>query len=305
MVNDLGVAPDDVSKNVSLLYGGEQTDVDFNASDGLYPIMLSLSALDRRDLSALHLLKVRSSTTGKLIPIAQLVYAKEVASSIALSHYNRLPSTLIKADLKPGYSMGQAIEHMGKITSAALPSNMQYTWSGLTKQYLNTNYRMQFLIVLALLLIYLVLTLQFKSFKDPFIIILTVPLTFLGASMALWLVGASLNLYTEVGLLTLIGLITKHGILIIDFAKLSLVGGETPWKAAQVACSKRFRPILMTTLAMILGALPLALSHGEGTAGLSQIGWTIVGGMFFGTLSSLFVVPVLFALLTKVPVRDA
>ena len=188
---------------------------------------------------------------------------------------------------------------ISQYASKHFPNIASLNWSGGSLLFLKASHNLEILISLALLAIYLVLTLQFKSFIDPFIILLTVPLSFFGAIVALTLAGGSFNIYTQVGLLTLMGLITKHGILITDFANSARTQGLSINHAVIQAAKIRLRPILMTTLAMILGALPLAFLTGPGTNALHQMAWVIVGGMLCGSILSLFAVPIAYSLLAR------
>lgn len=299
LAHDSHVQPSEIADTLSALYGGVDAENKFNQPSGLTPIIISLPNQLRNDLSVLSTIQVRNEKTQQLLPISEFIQVKRAAAPQALTRYNGLPATLLKIDVLPHHSMSQIINQVAHLASHMLPTNVQYSWNGLTQQYLAASHKMVLLILSAILLIYFVLAIQFKNFYSPFIILLTVPFTFLGALMTLRCVGASLNLYSELGLLTLIGLITKHGILIIDFAAIERAAGKSVQQAIVLACSKRFRPILMTTLAMVFGVLPLVLTVGEGAAGLHQIGWTLLGGMIFGTLSSLYCVPLVYTVISE------
>ena len=179
----------------------------------------------------------------------------------------------------------------------ALPPMAQTDLDGQSREFRKSGGEIYFTFVLALVFIYLVLSAQFESFVHPFVIMLSVPLSMTGALFTLWLTGGTLNIYSQVGLVTLVGLITKHGILIVEFSNQLRAKGEAIHDAVVDAATLRLRPILMTTGAMVLGALPLALAHGAGAESRTQIGWVIVGGMTFGTLLTLFVVPTAYTLL--------
>jgi multidrug efflux pump len=186
-----------------------------------------------------------------------------------------------------------------------LPATAQTDLDGQSREFRKSGKEIYFTFVLALLFIYLVLSAQFESFVHPFVIMLSVPLSMTGALFVLWLTGGTLNIYSQVGLVTLVGLITKHGILIVEFSNQLRAKGETMMDAVVDAATLRLRPILMTTGAMVLGALPLALAHGAGAESRTQIGWVIVGGMSFGTLLTLFVVPTAYTLLAGRAVHRA
>ena len=187
-----------------------------------------------------------------------------------------------------------------------LPGNARYAFVGEAKQYLDSSGKMAMAFVLAMIFIYLVLVAQFESFIDPFVILLTVPFAVIGAMVTLKLVGASINIYTNVGFITLVGLIAKHGILITEFANRQVEAGKSIYDAVVEAAGLRLRPILMTTAAMVLGALPLAIASGPGSETRQQIGWVIVGGLLIGTFFSLIVVPVAYTYLAKLkPVKNS
>jgi len=192
---------------------------------------------------------------------------------------------------------------MDATAKRVLPASAATDLDGISREFRDTRGSIYLTFVLALIFIYLVLSAQFESFVHPFVIMLSVPLSMTGALLALWLTGGTLNIYSQVGLVTLVGLITKHGILIVEFANQLRAKGEKMIDAVVDSATLRLRPILMTTGAMVLGALPLALAHGAGAESRTQIGWVIVGGMSFGTLLTLFVVPTAYTLLAGKRVR--
>ena len=190
---------------------------------------------------------------------------------------------------------------MDEAAQKVLPPTVQTDLNGLSREFRDSSSELCLVFVLALLFIFLVLAAQFESFIDPFIIMLTVPLAMTGALLALWLAGGTLNIYSKIGLVTLVGLITKHGILIVEFANQIQAQGKSVIEAVEEAAVLRLRPILMTTGAMVLGAVPLAFATGAGAESRQQIGWVIVGGMLLGTLLTLFVVPTVYTLLARTP----
>ncbi|MCH9744181.1 MAG: efflux RND transporter permease subunit [Gammaproteobacteria bacterium] len=296
---DLGVPLSSISESISTLYGGYQAENDYTVMGVDYPIVLMLPAKDRVNLDRLDKLYVKSLTTGILIRLSNLVTEKNVVAPAVLSHYNFLPAARLQASVAPGYTTGEVIKKLESIAQQNLPHNVQYAWTGPSKRFIEASGNMEMLTIVALVAIFLVLTIQFKSFYDPFIILLTIPLTFIGSAIVLYLAHGTLNIYTRVGLLTLIGLITKHGILITDFANILRKEGRSIADSITHAATMRLKPVLMTSLAMILGSLPLALSSGEGSHAMQEIGWVLVGGLFFGTIFSLFVVPIAYSYLSK------
>lgn len=268
-------------------YGGKQ-----------YDIMVQMNQLALADPNILTQLYVRNDK-NTMVPISGLLTVQESTSPEMLPHYNRLRADTLRARLAHGYTIADAIKVMQNTAHANLPDNTKFVFIGEAKQYLEASGKMGWTFILALIFIYLVLVAQFESFIDPLIILLSVPFAVIGALLMLILAGGSLNLYSEIGLVTLIGLIAKHGILITEFANREREQGKTIYVAVVTAAKLRLRPILMTTAAMVLGAIPLALAAGPGAEDRHQIGWVIVGGLLFGTFFSLIVVPVAYTLLAR------
>lgn len=262
-----------------------------------YKLMVQLNRDSLRRLDAMQTMFVRS-LNKQLIPLTSLVHLQFVTGPLTYLHFDRLRADAIMAKLAPGYSMGDAVSYLSTLQQN-LPNDFEASFAGSARSYLQSSSQMLFLITVSLIFIYLVLVAQFESFIDPLTILLTVPFAAVGALFTLWLVGASLNFYSQIGIITLIGLIAKNGVLITDFANELVSKGEPIKSAAIKACGLRLRPILMTAGAMILGALPLALAGGAGAEDRQQIGWVIVGGLFFGTLFSLFIVPAAYTALAR------
>ena len=205
----------------------------------------------------------------------------------------------LSANLAPGYTLGEALTYLEGVVAEVGGPEITIDYKGESREFLSASGSLYTVFLLALIFIYLVLAAQFESFVDPFIIMLTVPLAMTGALAALWYSGGTLNVYSQIGLVTLVGLITKHGILIVEFSNQLRDRGRDRVEAVVTAASIRLRPILMTTGAMVLGALPLALATGPGAESRQQIGWVIVGGMICGTLFTLFVVPAAYLVLAR------
>jgi multidrug efflux pump len=216
-----------------------------------------------------------------------------------LRRFNQLRAVTISANLNPGYALGDGIAAMEAAAAAAIPGNVQTDLAGQSREFRSTGQSLVVVFLLALAFIYLELAAQFESFRDPIIIMLTVPLSMTGALLALWLTGSTINVFSQIGLITLVGLITKHGILIVEFANQRQEAGLPRMDAVIEAATLRLRPILMTTGAMVFGAVPLALATGAGAESRSQIGWVIVGGMSLGTLLTLYVVPTVYSLIAR------
>lgn len=296
-VADSGVNVSDIMNTLSVLMGGQNI-TEFQIGSQNYNVLMKLSDEQRRNPSQISELYVRNKD-GEMIPLTNLVKITPQVGAKSLMHYNRVRSASLTASLAPGYTQGEAVEYFQKLAKRALGDQAQYSWGGQTKEFLESSGTMMTTIGLALLVIYLVLAAQFESFRDPLIILLTVPFSMVGAVLALTLVGGTNNLYTQIGFVTLIGLVTKHGILITEFANQLRAQGMAMYDAVVQAASTRLRPILMTTGAMVLGAIPLAIASGAGAYSRSQLGWTIVGGMLVGTAFSLLVVPLTYTLLSK------
>ena len=265
------------------------------------------------NFSALNKLYVRSSATsattstaatptgtmGNMIPVASLIKLTPLVGQGSLTHYNRFRSGAISARLAPGYSESQAINYIKAHVNGVLKPGISYAFSGKSQQFLQSAGSIVGIMVMSLIFIYLVLAAQFGSFIDPFVILLAVPLCIVGALLSLKISGGTLSIYSQIGLVTLIGLISKHGILITQFINDLRKQGLSMHEAIMKGTAIRLRPILMTTFAMVFGALPLALASGPGAVGRHQIGWVIVGGLIFGTFFSLIVVPIAYSYLGK------
>jgi len=293
-----GVSLQDIADTLSIMMSGEQvTNIERNGNN--YYVKIQMQMSDLSTFSGLDKIYVRSSNLDShgdpvLVPLANLISIHTAVRQNNLYRYNRMDSATITASQAPGYGMGQVVDHLNQMMAQLVPQDQNYTYVGRIAAFIKSNGVMSQLFLLSIIFIYLVMAAQFESFVDPFIILLTVPLCIVGAMATLYITGGSLNLYTNIGLITLVGLITKHGILITQFANQKLIQGEDLLTAIQSAAVIRLRPILMTTCAMVLGALPLALARGPDSHSHSQIGWVIVGGMVFGTFFSLLVVPVAY-----------
>jgi len=294
---NLKISPEDINDTINIMVAGRNiTNLDMAGES--YEVMVQMPEKDRQAPYQLQSVYVRAGD-GTMVPLSSLITAKSVVKADSLPHYNRLRSATLTANLNPGYSMGEAVEYIENLAPHVLPETAKYTWEGLTRDYVNSSGEMIFTVILALIFIYLALSAQFESFADPLVIMLTVPFSILGAVILLHITGGTNNLYTQIGFVTLIGLITKHGILITEFANTLQREGKVFYDAIVEASVLRIRPILMTTGATALGALPLALATGAGAVSREQMGWTIVGGMIIGTLFSLLVIPVAYSYLSR------
>ncbi len=292
----LGVDPEQIGRTLETMLGGRQV-TRFKMNGKQYDVMVQVADVDRSNPQDITSIYVRTRS-GEMIPLSTLVSVTETVAPRELNHFNKLRSATITATLAPGYTLGQALAFLQE-EARNLPANITADLSGQSREFRTSTSGLYVTFLLALVFIYLVLAAQFESFIDPFIIMLTVPLSIAGALAALKLTGGTINVYSQIGLVTLIGLITKHGILIVEFANQLQEQGRTKMDAVIEAAALRLRPILMTTGAMVLGSVPLALAHGAGAESRQQIGWVIVGGLMVGTLFTLFVVPAAYTLLAR------
>lgn len=299
---DLGVGVSEIGRTLEIMMAGR--DVTRFKKDGeQYDVIMQVADVDRSNPSDLSNIYVRSNA-GEMIQLSNLVKVSETVAPVALNHFNKLKSATIQASLAPGVDLSKALafvqDTVNKV-AAEQKVDVQTDLGGQSREFRSSSDGLGMTFVLALLFIYLVLAAQFESFKGPLIIMLSVPPALLGALLTLKLTGGSMNVYSQIGLLTLIGLITKHGILIVEFANQLQETGKNKLDAVMEAAALRLRPILMTTAAMVLGAIPLAMATGAGAESRSQIGWVIVGGMSIGTLLTLFIVPAFYTLIAGKP----
>jgi multidrug efflux pump len=267
-----------------------------------YDVIVQVEAGSRAGPRDIRDIFVRSKD-GQMVPLTSLVKVRESVAPRELNHFGQRRAVTISANLAPGYALGEALQWMDDTAARILPAGYATDYDGQSREFKTSSSSLALAFMLSLAFIYLVLAAQFESFRDPFIIMLSVPLSMTGALAALWLTGGTLNVYSQIGLVTLVGLITKHGILIVEFAnQLRDAAGEASRSVKDAvieAAVLRLRPILMTTGAMVLGAIPLALATGAGAESRQQIGWVIVGGLLLGTFFTLFVVPTVYTLLAR------
>jgi multidrug efflux pump len=236
---------------------------------------------------------------GELIQLDNLVNMVEMANPSNIYHFNRFKSATIQAGLAPGKTIGEGIAEMEKIKAKVLDETFETSLAGASRDFAESASNISFAFILALILIFLVLAAQFESFVDPLIIMITVPLALAGAVLSMKLFGQTLNIFSQIGIIMLIGLVTKNGILIVEFANQKRRRGEKKIPAAIDAAVARLRPILMTTLATTLGALPIALAIGSSGKSRVPLGIVIVGGMLFALILTLYVVPALYSFLSS------
>ncbi|MEQ9639298.1 MAG: efflux RND transporter permease subunit [Alphaproteobacteria bacterium] len=289
---DMGVPAEVLGRTLETLLGGRQV-TRFKRDGQQYDVVVKVADPYRTSPSDLPKLYVRGGD-GRLIQLANLVTVSETVAPRELNHFNQLRAATITANLAPGYALGEVLEFMAKTADEVLPPGTTRDYTGESREFRVSSESIYFTLVLSLAFIYLVLAAQFESFRSPFIIMLTVPLSIAGGLGALWLDGSTLNIYSKVGIVTLIGLITKHGILIVEFANQRHEAGASLTDAVIEAAGLRLRPILMTTGAMVFGAVPLAVASGAGAMSRQDIGLVIVGGILVGTLFTLYVIPAVY-----------
>jgi multidrug efflux pump len=295
--NELGVSVLDVSNTLQLALSGRRFGY-FIMNGKQYEVIAQVERIDRDDPLDLKALFVRNNR-NELVQLDNLVKLEESASPSTIYHFNRFKSATVSAGLAPGKTIGDGVTEMQRIADKVLDESFSTALSGSSRDYAESSSNTSFALFLALGLIFLLLAAQFESFIDPFIIMITVPLAFAGAVLSLWIFGQTLNIFSQIGIIMLVGLVTKNGILIVEFANQKRRRGEKKMPAAIDAAIARLRPILMTTLATTLGALPIALAIGSAGTSRIPLGIVIIGGMLFALVLTLYVVPALYSYLSS------
>ena len=297
LANSLGLSTRTIDRSLSVMMGG-MTVTRFNRDNATYDVKLKAQPQFQHNLQQLSQFQLFTQN-HKRIPLNNLLTIHRSNAQQTLNHYNQLRSLTVQGQLASGYALGDVVNYLTNTLPQLTDDHTSFTFTGMAKDLKRNNNSMLIIFGLSFLVIYLVLAALFESFLDPFIVLLTVPISIVGALMALKLAGGSLNIYTDIGLVTLIGLIAKHGILITQFANELLAEGYELTQAIIKATSIRLRPILMTTTAMISGALPLILAQGSNANSRLQLGLVIIFGLIVGTLFSLFIVPVAYQILKR------
>ena len=294
---DLGISTDEIGKTVETIFGSK-TVTRYTYEGKEYSIILQGDIKDRREPSNLAKLHVRSKNNGQLVSLSSLVEFSEQGEAPFLSRYNRQKAVTISARLVGDYTMNEALNFLVNTVKQNTPE-AQIAYKGESEEFKKTSYEIYLIFALALITAYLAMAAQFESWKHPFTIMLTVPLAIVGGLVGLLLVGSSLNIYSQIALIILIGLSAKNGILIVEFANQLRAEGKDIKTAVMEAAIVRFRPILMTSLSTIFGVLPLVFSSGPGEASRLTVGITIMGGMIFSTFFTLYVIPTMYLILGK------
>lgn len=300
---DMGVPVEVVARAIETMLGGRNV-TRYKRDAEQYDVIVQVQSSGRSTPEDIDSIYVRGRN-DTVIPLSALVKVRENVSPRELNHFGQRRSATITANLAPDYSLGEALKFMDATAAKVLRTGYSTDLNGTSREFRNSQGALAVVFVLALVFILLVLAAQFESFVDPLVIMLAVPLSMIGALLALKWSGGSLNVYSQIGLITLVGLITKHGILIVEFTNQLREQGLEMVDAVVKASTQRLRPILMTTGAMVLGAVPLAIATGAGAESRQQIGWVIVGGMSLGTLLTVFVVPTMYTLFARKKVPGA
>jgi multidrug efflux pump len=293
----LGISVQDISQTLQLAYSNLRFGY-FTREGKQYQVIGQVTRIDRDDPEDLKKLYVRTNS-GQLVSIDNVVTIEESVTPPALYHFNRYKSATISAGLAPGKTVGDGIAAMDEIVKPLLDDSFATSLAGTSRDFAESSGNTSFALLLALVLIYLVLAAQFESFVDPFTIMFTVPLAFSGAFISLWIFGQTFNIFSQIGMIMLVGLVTKNGILIVEFANQKREEGFPKIEAVLESARLRLRPILMTSLAMALGSLPIALSLGDASTSRIPLGIVIVGGILFSLVLTLFVIPAMYSYLSR------
>jgi multidrug efflux pump len=295
---DLGVSVLDIGNTMQTFFGSRQV-TDYLDNGKQYDVVLQGQDMDRIRPNDMTNIYVRSSRTGDLIPLSNLVTFRETADSGALNRYNRLRAITISASTAPGYSLGDALSFLEGVARDTLPPEAKIDYKGESKTYKESGFGIYLTFALALLAVYLFLSAQFENWIHPFVIMMTVPLAVVGALWGLFLTGATLNVYTQIGLIMLVGLAAKNGILIVEFANQLRDQGMEFIEAVKTAAQQRLRPIVMTSVATMAGAVPLILATGAGAESRFPIGVVIFAGVLVATVFTLFVIPSFYVMMAR------
>ncbi|MDZ7756407.1 efflux RND transporter permease subunit [Rhodohalobacter sp.] len=289
----LGVSTRDIAETLQLAYSGQRFGF-FLKNGKQYQVIGQMSRKDRNAPIDLKSLYVRNDE-GDIIQMDNLVTLRETSSPPQLYRFNRYASATVSASLAPGKTIGDGIEAMDAIADEVLDASFTTSLSGPSRDFVESSSSLIYVFLLALILVYLVLSAQFESFRDPLVIMFTVPLALTGALLTLWYFNQTLNIFSQIGMIMLIGLVTKNGILIVEFANQRQVQGLSNLEAIKEAAVARFRPILMTSLSTVLGILPIALALGAGAESRKSMGIAIIGGLIFASILTLYVIPALYS----------
>ena len=299
---DIGVPVGDIAAALQTFLGGRRVST-FTRNDKLYYVMVQLDSAQRRTPSDLSGLYVRGRN-GQLVQLDAVAHVREGVGPRQLNHYNRVRDFTLTAGLAPGFALGEALDSLDRAARAVLPRGSSTALAGESRDLKESGGALYFAFGVALVVVFMVLASQFESLVHPFTVLLAVPLAVTGALATLFAVRSTLNLYSQIGMILLIGLVTKNSILLVEYTNQLKARGMDTVAAVIEAGRIRLRPILMTSVATIMGALPVAMGLGAGSASRRPLGYAIVGGIFFSTVLTLFVVPVAYVLLDRLTARE-
>jgi multidrug efflux pump len=294
----LGVSVQNIGRTLATMMS-EQRITTFVQDGEEYDVVLQARDDQRASAQDLNNIYVRSERSGQLIPLANLIYLEETAGAGSLNRYNRMRAVTLSGSLAPGYSLGDALEFLERVTREELPEAARIDYKGESLEYKEAAGALLFTFALAMLIVFLVLAAQFESFVHPFVIILTVPLAVAGALLGLWLTGSTMNLYSQIGIIMLVGIAAKNGVLIVEFINQLRDAGRDFETAIIEAAGIRLRPVIMTTLSTAMGAIPLLFAIGAGSESRNVLGVVIFSGVLVASLLTLFVVPTFYHLLAR------
>jgi multidrug efflux pump subunit AcrB len=292
---DLGVPIADISSSLQAMLGGQRVST-FTRNNKLYDVILQLEAEERATPSDMSGLYVRGRENN-LVKLDAVASVNEGLGPRQLNHFNRVRSFTLTANLDPGFTLGQAIDSLKIAANDVLPAGSSIALAGESRELEESGSALYFAFILALIVVFMVLAAQFESLVHPFTVLLAVPLAVMGALLLLYMTGSTLNLYSQIGMVLLIGIVTKNSILLVEYANQQKAKGKATMEAMIEAGRIRLRPIIMTAFATIVGALPIALGLGAGSASRRPLGYAIVGGLFFSTILTLFLVPVAYVMI--------
>ncbi|MES2823150.1 MAG: efflux RND transporter permease subunit [Pseudomonadota bacterium] len=295
---DLGVSVSNIGHTLETMLGSRRVTT-FIEEGEEYDLLLQGERDQQRTKSSLENMYVRSNTSSQLIPLASLVDIKELADASKLNRYNRVRSLTIEAGLSDQLTLGESLDYLNQLVKDHLPANVTVDYRGMSRDFKNSSGSLFFMFVLGILITYLVLAAQFESYIHPFVIMLSVPLAIAGGLLGLWITGSTLNLYSQIGLIMLVGLAAKNGILIVEFTNQLRDRGVEFTAALLEASSARLRPILMTSLTAVAGSVPLVIASGAGSETRFVIGVVVISGVLVATFFTLFVVPVAYSMLAR------
>ena len=292
---DLGVPVRDVATALQALLGGQRVST-FTRDNELYDVLVQMAPEARATPSDMAGIQLRGKD-GQLIQLDAIARVNEGAGPRQLNHYNRVRSSTLSASLAPGFTLGEALDSLRAVAPAVLPSGPSIALSGESRELEESGGALYFAFLLALAVVFMVLASQFESLVHPFTVLLAVPLAVSGAIFTLWIAGSTINLYSQIGMILLIGLVAKNSILLVEYANQLRERGRSVIDAVLESGRIRLRPILMTSVATVMGALPIMLGLGAGSQSRKPLGYAIVGGVIFSTVLTLFLVPVAYVLL--------